>query len=249
PQGNLYYAEAGDASQATLVLIHGTPGSWRDMSALLVEPQLRNQFRVISIDRPGWGSSTVAEGQPFVAFSYQAGQIAKLLEQLRQENPSQTIVLAGHSLGASIAPRVAADYPHLVDGLLLLSGTHSAELGKPRRHHRVGQWSLVKPLIGGALRKANREMLVLDQQLAQMDERWGEITVPVTVIQGGRDGLVSHKNTGFIRRVQAHNPNLKVVRLEKAGHFTHLQQQPLIVTSALEMLKIIRFGSLQQVPE
>ena len=240
PNGTLHYAQAGDATLPALVLIHGTPGSWKDLSALMVATKLRQQYQIISLDRPGWGRSTVAEGQSFTEFAYQAKQIAQLLEQLRQQNPNQPIVVAGHSLGASIAPRIAADYPHLVDGLLLLSGTHDPQLGKPRRHHRVGQWSLVKPLIGDALRQANREMLVLDKQLLEMNGRWSQIQVPVTVIQGGKDGLVSHRNTDFIHRVQAHNKNLKVVRLEKSGHFTHLQQQSLIVASALELLETIR---------
>ncbi|UTW45654.1 alpha/beta fold hydrolase [bacterium SCSIO 12696] len=236
PEGNLHFASAGDSHLPALVLIHGTPGSWTDLSALMIEPKLRSHFRVISIDRPGWGRSTVADGYSPLEFSYQARQIGLLLQQLREQNPQQPIIVAGHSLGASIAPRIAADFPQLVDGLLLLSGTHSPELGKPRRHHCVGEWRLVKPLIGEPLRKANQEMLVLDRQLAQMSERWQSITVPVTVIQGRKDGLVSHKNTDFIEQVQAQNPNLTVIRLKKSGHFTHLQQQPLIVDSAIQML-------------
>ncbi|MDM3871191.1 alpha/beta fold hydrolase [Porticoccus sp. W117] len=236
PDGVLHYASAGDSQLPALVLIHGTPGSWSDMSALLIEPQLRSHFQVISIDRPGWGQSTVGENNSPLEFSYQASQVALLLQQLRQHSPERPIVVAGHSLGASIAPRIAADFPQLVDGLLLLSGTHSPELGKPRRHHRVGEWRLIKPLIGEPLRKANQEMLVLDKQLAEMSERWQEITIPVTVVQGRKDGLVSHKNTDFIEQVQAHNPNLTVVRLKKSGHFTHLQQQPLIVDSAIQLL-------------
>ncbi|MGS2722274.1 alpha/beta fold hydrolase [Porticoccus sp. GXU_MW_L64] len=236
PQGTLHYASAGDSQLPALVLIHGTPGSWSDMSALMIEPQLRSRFQVISIDRPGWGQSTASDGHSPLAFSYQASQIGLLLQQLREQNPAGPIIVVGHSLGASLAPRVAADFPQLVDGLLLLSGTYNPELGKPRTHHRVAKWRLVKPLIGEPLRKANREMLVLEKHLTEMNGRWEQLNIPTTMIHGHKDFLVSKKNIPFIRKVQAHNPNLTVIELKKSGHFTHLQQQPLIVDSAVELL-------------
>ena len=234
--GVLHYAVAGNPQYPALVFIHGTPGNWQSLSDFLVEPQLRQYFQIFVIDRPGWGASIDSAEHPVTSFSYQAEQIAGLLQQLRQQNSQRRIILVGHSLGASIAPRVAVDYPQLVDGLLLLSGSHDPKLAKPRYYHRVGNWPVVKTLIGKSLRKANKEMLVLDQQLSEMDGKWPTIKIPITVIQGDKDPLVNPHNTEFLQRVQKHNPSLKVIRLDDIGHFTHLQSQDLVAKSAIELL-------------
>lgn len=236
-RGVLHYAVAGDESLPAIVFVHGTPGSWRDMSSFLVEPQLRERFQIFSVDRPGWGESISTPDQTVTAFSHQAQQIALLLEHIHGQNDQRPIIVAGHSLGASIAPYIALQYPQLVSGLLLVSGSYDPQLAKPRRYHRAGEWPIVNSLIGQSLRKANKEMLILDKQLVEIEGRWGEIRVPVTAIQGEKDSLVEPDNTGFLQRVLAHNPSLKILRLKNTGHFTHLKSQEVIVHSAVDMLQ------------
>ena len=41
----------------TLLFVHGTPGSWDAFKAYLKNKELLQYYRIISIDRPGFGYS------------------------------------------------------------------------------------------------------------------------------------------------------------------------------------------------
>lgn len=92
-----------------------------------VSAQLRDSWRVISYDRRGYSRS---EGADRFGIREQANDAADLLSALTRE----PAVVVGCSLGATIAMRLAADYPSLVSGLILhepplqfLPGTKSRE--------------------------------------------------------------------------------------------------------------------------
>src|SRR5689334_7306694 len=53
----LHYVIAGEDSLPTLVFIHGSPGSWSAFTNYLTDPDLLKKFRLMSIDRPGFGYS------------------------------------------------------------------------------------------------------------------------------------------------------------------------------------------------
>ena len=53
----IHYAMTGNADKPTLFFIHGSPGSWDAFKTYLKDEDLRANFRLISIDRPGFGQS------------------------------------------------------------------------------------------------------------------------------------------------------------------------------------------------
>ncbi|TXN35629.1 alpha/beta hydrolase [Flagellimonas hymeniacidonis] len=54
---NLHYIQTGNKDAQTLVFIHGSPGSWDAYKAYLSDSLLSNKFRLVAIDRPGFGKS------------------------------------------------------------------------------------------------------------------------------------------------------------------------------------------------
>jgi len=78
--------------------------------------QLREHFRVISLDRPGSGYSTRRSGTP-ADLPAQARQIAAFIKTLDLDKP----LVLGHSLGGAIALALALDHPHAVSGLVLVA--------------------------------------------------------------------------------------------------------------------------------
>ena len=232
---NLHYAINGDANKPAFVIIHGTPSSWEQYARLLLNETLLAQYRMVVIDRPGWGSSTLGQDQAITSFAEQARIIAVLLDQLRQQSNGQPIVIMGHSLGASLAPRIAMDYPELVDGMLLLAGTLDPQLASPRWYHYAAAAPLVKYVIGDSLHRSNQEMFALKQDIAEMDGRWHEIKAHTLAVQGMRDGLVSPANSHFIENT--FDPNLTtVVRLNKDGHLFPMTRRDDVVDWALQVL-------------
>jgi len=225
----------GEVGRPVVVFIHGTPGDWRSASRYLMDVQLQGKAKLVAIDRPGWGDSKMIGGRVDSSFSEQARLIQPLLQQLKQDNKATGVILVGHSLGASLAPKIALNYPELVDGLILIAGSLDPKLGKPRWYNRVASIGLVSWFLNSDLRKANQEILPLQRELEEMLPRWREINIPVTVIQGMRDELVYPANVDFAEKVLI-NANLHLVRLEEAGHFIPWENREPVHAAIMDML-------------
>ncbi len=108
-----HYVEEGKGPP--LVMIHGLMGSSRNLTYALAG-QLRERFRVITVDRPGSGYSTRHAGTA-ADLPAQARQIAAFIKTLDLDKP----LVLGHSLGGAIALGLALDHPHAVSGLILVA--------------------------------------------------------------------------------------------------------------------------------
>jgi 3-oxoadipate enol-lactonase len=105
------YSVEGDGPP--VVLIHGIGASRHSWDALI--RHLRNDFRCISYDLRGHGSS------PCPAPPYSLDDLVKDLEVLRSELGLERVHIAGHSLGGMIGPAYARRYPNRVRSLGLYS--------------------------------------------------------------------------------------------------------------------------------
>lgn len=103
--------EKGD-SDHILVLIHGTTGSTASHFGFLF-PILAARQRVISID---WKEPN---GVDTIELSDLSNQIADTLKIL---TPNKKITLLGYSLGAVVCTQIAAQYPSLIQRLVLIAG-------------------------------------------------------------------------------------------------------------------------------
>jgi pimeloyl-ACP methyl ester carboxylesterase len=110
----LHYTDEG--SGPVLVLIHGLMGQMRNFSYAVTEHLVRD-YRVINVDRPGWGYSTLAPGAERPGIPQQASMIAALLDRLAIDKA----VIVGHSLGGAVALAMALDHPQKVSGLALIA--------------------------------------------------------------------------------------------------------------------------------
>ena len=232
---NLHYAEAGEIGKPTVVFIHGTPGSWRSLGRLLNHPQLLQQARLISIDRPGWGGSVLLDKETEGSFAEQDKLIAPLLAQLKEESGNKPMVLVGHSLGASYAPYLASRHPDLVDGVLMAAGAISPELGKPRWYNYAASVWPISRLINDRLQKANVEIWGVHDALTELEPWWQQAEIPLVYMQGEADELVDPRNLDYAEMTLP-AANTKVVRIPNQSHFVHRQQEQLIAELTLEIL-------------
>lgn len=112
--GDMHFIDKGTPTKGTVVMIHGIAAQLQHFTYDLVD-QLNDDYRVIAVDRPGCGYSTVSEGDG-ASLGDQARMIDELLAQLGVEKA----VVVGHSLGGAVALRMALDCPGRVAGLALL---------------------------------------------------------------------------------------------------------------------------------
>ncbi|MDP6535991.1 MAG: alpha/beta hydrolase [Gammaproteobacteria bacterium] len=234
-QFELQYAESGSVGKPTVVFIHGTPGSWRSLGRLLANPELQQQVRLVSIDRPGWGGSPLLDKDTEGSFAEQVKLIEPLLRRLKNESNDQPLILVGHSYGASISPYIAYMHPELVDGLLMASGAIDPVLGKPRWYNRAAAIWPISRMIDDRLVKANVEIWGVYDALKQLEPWWASVTIPMIYMQGEEDELVDPRNLDFAENFLP-APNTTVVRIPDQSHFVHRQQTELIAELALELL-------------
>jgi pimeloyl-ACP methyl ester carboxylesterase len=101
-----------------VVLVHGNAVAGDDWNTSgVADLLLRDGFRVIVFDRPGFGHSERPRGRAWTAMQ-QAELLHEALEQLGVERP----VVVGHSWGTIVALSMAVRHPADTAGLVLLSG-------------------------------------------------------------------------------------------------------------------------------
>lgn len=108
---NLAYTDEGKGEK-TIIFIHGL-GSYLQAWIKNVDV-LKNNYRCISIDLPGYGKSSKEphSGQ----MTFYAGIVKELVKELKLEN----VYLAGHSMGGQISITTTLLYPDLAKGLILV---------------------------------------------------------------------------------------------------------------------------------
>src|SRR3954453_7886853 len=110
----LHYIEQGTGEP--LLLIHGNGTLIQDFTINGLADRLSERYRVIVIDRPGYGYSTRPRGL------WTPRAHATLFEHALHQLGVQQAVVLGHSWGTMVAVSLALQAPTLVRGLVLLSG-------------------------------------------------------------------------------------------------------------------------------
>ncbi len=239
----LHYAKTGNSDGPIVLFLHGTSGSWQSYTSLLKNKALQKKFTLIAIDRLGWGQSVSHDNshQRYrkIDFGTHSEAIAAVIKQENLlRSSSKPVILVGHSLGASIAPRVAVDYPELIGGLLLVSGSIDPKLSKPRWYNRLAQFKLVNVFIPNHLIHSNREVISLPYELSEYDHKLSLFSFPITLVQGLKDGLVNPKNVQFAKKKFQHlGDDLELIEMSNAGHFV-LWEDPETISDALLRLSI-----------
>jgi pimeloyl-ACP methyl ester carboxylesterase len=97
-----------------LVLIHGLSGSARDFSAGFIA-RLTDRYRVIAVDRPGYGWSGPAPGPSGIHDD------ARLIRGVAAALGASRPIVLGHSYGGAVALAWAEDAPETMAALVLVA--------------------------------------------------------------------------------------------------------------------------------
>lgn len=108
----LAYADEGDGDK-TIIFIHGL-GSYLKAWYKNING-LRDQYRCIAIDLPGYGKSSKKPHSGMMTF------YAEVIKNFIEELDLTNVTLAGHSMGGQISMMAAYNYPGMIDRLILVS--------------------------------------------------------------------------------------------------------------------------------
>ncbi len=226
----LFAAEIGPKDAPPVLYLHGSPGSWDDAAALMIDPRLIERARIISVDRPGFGKS--GYGQLETSLARQAKMLAGVLAQAA---PGRPAIVVGHSLGGPVAARLAMDDPQAVAGLVLVAGSIDPALEKITWYQKAARWPIVRSIVPDMLKLANDEILPLKGELEEMKPLWAGLKMPVVVIQGDTDSLVPPANADFAQRMLTAAP-VHMMRVPKQGHLIPWERPDLIRDAIVRLL-------------
>jgi pimeloyl-ACP methyl ester carboxylesterase len=211
----LHYLERGEG--ASLILLHGLGSMIDDFVLSGLFARAAEHYRVIAIDRPGYGRSSRPRGRLWTPRA-QADLLHKALRRLDVYCP----VMLGHSFGATVAMAYALRYP--VERLILASGYYyptarfDAPLIVPPAIPLVGDLMryTVSPIIGRMLWPAWLRLLFAPAPVARRFKpfpAWMALR-PSQLRATGEDAAVL---LPAVHEMQRHYGDLKVPTVIVAG--------------------------------
>jgi pimeloyl-ACP methyl ester carboxylesterase len=186
------YADIGNENKPMVIFVHGAPGGLDAFIGFLNDSILRRQFRMISVDRPGYGFSGF--GKPMVSIEEQAKSLLPLLDL--NKNPQKPL-LVGHSYGGPIIAKMAMLARENVGGILLVGAAVDPDHEKFFMVNSLASRKFLRRFVPVSMYVANEEKLAHVKELKKMENEWDIITAPVTIIHGGKDELVPVENGYF----------------------------------------------------
>src|SRR5918992_2252687 len=106
----LPYVEQGDSAGVPVVMLHGGTDSWRSFEPVL--PYLPGSIRAFALTQRGHGDAS----RP--AAGYHPRDMAADVAAFLDSQGLDSAVIAGHSMGSTVALRFALDYPQRTRGLV-----------------------------------------------------------------------------------------------------------------------------------
>ncbi|SHE86978.1 Pimeloyl-ACP methyl ester carboxylesterase [Seinonella peptonophila] len=234
-----------------IVLIHGFMGDHRYWDTLF--SSLTNHSRVIVLDLPGHGSSSMPNQN--LSIEEYAAEIDSFLEQLQLSQ----VTLIGHSLGGYITAAFAELYAHRLARFAFIHSTALPDTEESKKNREAGinaiQKDGVHPFVDGLIPKLfaqdhhqrNADAIQYAKEIGYHTSEAGAISalyamrdrpnrvkvledtqLPVLVVAGSDDGVVPPK-----RAFTTDRPNIQHVLLQDVGHMS-MYEAPESLLSALE---------------
>jgi pimeloyl-ACP methyl ester carboxylesterase len=125
---SMFYREAGDPAQPTIVLLHGFPSSSHMFRELI--PALAGRFHVLAPDYPGMGQSAAPPASSgAVTFDRISATIEGLVGQVRHGK----VILYMQDFGGPVGMRLAVRHPDWIAGLVFQNTPVSLDGWAPER--------------------------------------------------------------------------------------------------------------------
>jgi len=194
-----------------LVYVHGTPGDATAFERYLLDPI--PGFESLSIDRPGFGLTVPR------TLALTLAEQAKALEPLLLNREERGTILVGHSLGGPIIVQAALDYPERVAGLVILAGSLDPALESVAWYQHLAEFAFVPYMIPGDLRRTNREVIPLKDELEALRPRLKDLQCPIVIVHAPDDMLVSAANVDYMLAEFPKDRVIEVMRPEGKNHF------------------------------
>jgi len=211
-----------------LVMVHGAPGAWYGYMNLTDDSLLQQNFKIVAVDRLGYGKSGYGRAELSVE-----GQGKAIQSVIEKENTSgKKVYLLGRSYGAPIAAWLAIHSPQAFEKLLMVSPVIDPEKEKFYWFSNIGRWPIVQWMLPEMLNVATREKFSHADEMRKLLPEWSQLKTPTYVLVGEEDAVADTANYSFARK-NITNCSAMFMKLAHTGHQITHQQPDLIKTLLL----------------
>ncbi len=209
----LHFAKTGNDSLPTLFFVHGSPGSWDAFSVYMQDKDLLAKYRIVSIDRPGFGYSQFGDAKNM---QEQSNIISPLLVYINNKKP---IYIIGHSLGGPLAIKLAADNPTTFAGVVLLAASVDPAEEAPEKWRGFVFNSVFNFIMPGAFKPSNEELWYFKKDIVPLSKQFDAVTCPVWIVHGDKDKFVPVGNAAYAKKMLVNAKAVNTTIIKDAPHF------------------------------
>ncbi len=212
-----------------LVMVHGAPGAWYGYMNLTDDTLLQKNFKIVAVDRLGYGKS--GYGKEELSVEMQAMAIRHIIE--KENTTNKKVYLLGRSYGSPIAAWLAINYPAEIEKLVMVSPVIDPEKEKFYWFSNLGNSKIVQWMLPHFLNVATREKFSHQEEMARMVPEWQKLCTPTYVLVGEQDNIADTANFTFARNHITECPAV-FMKLKETGHQITNQRPELIKDLLLE---------------
>ncbi len=210
---HLHYAKTGYDSLPTLIFMHGSPGSLSNFRNYLQDTQLIGKYRMVAIDRPGFGYSDFGNT---ANLEDQAVYISAMIDSIDNKKPTYLI---GHSLAGALIIKLAASKPGKISGLVILAGSvdplqEGWGFWRPLVTYSPARW-----LVPTAFRYSNEEQWWLKDDLIKLKDDFQKVKCPVYIFHGDADEHVPVANAVYAQKMLVNAKKVELTVFNGEKHF------------------------------
>ena len=199
-------------SAPILLFIHGAPGNLDNFKAYLADYDLKTRFRLISMDRLGYGGSDYGKSETDILT--QARSAEKILNQYQ----GSKAIVAGYSYGGPIAGKLASIRPDLINGLVLIAPLNDPYNEPMKWYSKLSNTKFIRYFMPGLINVASDEKMTHAQELRKIEDDWKSIECPVLYIHGNEDGLAPFEENLTFSKNEIDSVLLKIDPKRDMGH-------------------------------
>lgn len=223
----VHYVEQGDG--IPVLYVHGNTGSLAWYAGVMDIPGCRT----LALDMPNFGRSGPLPGEPDL--DAYADVVAGFIRAMGLDRP----VVVGHSLGGGVCISLAARYPELARGMILVDSAAPSGLVTPEDRHpgielmrtnravlkqalaaiapTLQDAAFFERLVDDAVRMAAPAWIGNARALGRFDYvgRCGAFTAPVLVLRGAKDVIITE---AMARETAEAFPGGQLEVLDHVGH-------------------------------
>jgi pimeloyl-ACP methyl ester carboxylesterase len=253
----LAYVEQGNPAGVPVIFLHGITDSWHSFEPVL--PHLPHTIHAFALTQRGHGESE----RPATGYRPQdfAADVAAFMDALQLERA----VIAGHSMGSSIAQRFGLDFPERILGLVLI-GSFASFQDKPElvEFVEVGVSPLEDPIDPAFAREFQESTLaqpippefletVVQESLKVPARVWkaafqgllegefpselGKIKAPTLIVWGDQDAYCPRSDQETLRMAIAGS---RLVVYAGVGHAIHWEEPARFAADLVAFVKSLR---------